>query len=117
MQLTFRFSYSNSYYYNFDYRTYAVSPRLGQLLNKQVLYEQNRTLSDISSHFKRTYVAVEDPFVTDNNCGGVYNSGMMNRWRSAFNDVRFGLKVNPKDIVRLLTCPRDINYYETADEC
>lgn len=101
-------------YQNFDYRNQAISPRLGRIVSKNSLYAKNNSenLGDTNSVFKRTFIVIEDPFVFDNNCGGIFHRFPMERWRDAFDAAANRIHREPNYILEIFTNPQVTLQYE-----
>src|SRR5690625_2710068 len=62
------YDFSFRFYHSFNYKTDVISPRCGKVLNKdQLISTCQLNLSDVNIIFKRTYIAIQDPFVVQNN--------------------------------------------------
>ncbi len=99
-----------NYYQSFNYRNLAICPRLGRLIDKNTIYTRNsaESLGDTNSIFKQTFIVIEDPFVTDNNCGGIFHRIPMSIWQEAFDDAASRLRREPNNILEIFTNPKVI---------
>ncbi|KAH9399353.1 hypothetical protein TYRP_017763 [Tyrophagus putrescentiae] len=99
-----------NYYQSFNYRNQAICPRLGKLIDKNTIYTRNsaENLGDTNSIFKQTFIVIEDPFVTDNNCGGIFHRTPMSIWQEAFDDAASRIRREPNNILEILTNPKVI---------
>lgn len=95
-----------NFYRAFDYQTNAICPRIGRIISKEEL-RKIKMEAKLETHFRPSYLTIEDPFLLEHNCGAIFQQQNKSKWKRIVCKVLDELAITPENVVQLLSDPKN----------